>query len=67
MRMMARMPVKMKDQQYTLLQRIGKIKEAINLAYDRKDTETLEEIQETLIDADLIAYLNEKLTLLRRK
>ncbi len=43
--MMARMPVKMKDQQYTLLQRIGRIKEAINLAYDRKDAETLEEIQ----------------------
>ena len=37
MRMMARIPTKQKDEQYILLQRIGKIKEAIDLAADRKD------------------------------
>ena len=67
MRMMAKMPSKQKEEQYMLLQRIGRIKEAINLAFDRKDDDTLREIQETLIDAELIALVNEKLTLLRRK
>ena len=41
MRLMARMPNKMKDEQYLLLQRIGKIKEAIDLAADRKDLDAL--------------------------
>lgn len=55
---MARMPSKQKDEQYTLLQRIGKLKEAIDLAADRKDIDALEDIQVTLIDAKLIAYCN---------
>lgn len=58
MRLMARMPSKQKDEQYTLLQRIGKLKEAIDLAADRKDIDALEDIQVTLIDAKLIAYCN---------
>jgi hypothetical protein len=37
MKVLARMPEKQKDEQYMLLQRIGKIKEAIDLAADRKD------------------------------
>jgi len=37
MKVIARMPDKQKDEQYLLLQRIGKIKEAIDLAADRKD------------------------------
>jgi hypothetical protein len=41
MRLLARMPTKHKDEQYLLLQRIGKIKEAIDLAADRKDVEAL--------------------------
>lgn len=41
MRMMARIPSKQKDEQYILLQRIGKIKEAIDLAADRKDEDAL--------------------------
>ena len=41
MRLMARMPSKHKDEQYLLLQRIGKIKEAIDLAADRKDIDAL--------------------------
>ena len=41
-----------------LLQRIGKIREAIDLAADRKDVDVLEEIEETLLDSALIAYAN---------
>ena len=41
MKMMARMPSKKKDEQYLLLQRIGRYKEAIDLAADRKDVEAL--------------------------
>ena len=41
-----------------LLQRIGKIREAIDLAADRKDIDVLEEIEETLLDATLIGYVN---------
>jgi Zn-dependent peptidase ImmA (M78 family) len=41
MKMIARMPTKKKDEQYLLLQRIGKYKEAIDLAADRKDVEAL--------------------------
>jgi hypothetical protein len=37
MKVIARMPEKQKDEQYLLLQRVGKIKEAIDLAADRKD------------------------------
>ena len=55
---MARMPSKHKDEQYLLLQRIGKIKEAIDLAADRKDIDALEDIQSTIIDANLMAYAN---------
>lgn len=67
MRLLAKMPTKYKDEQYTLLQRIGKIKEAIDLAADRKDLDALEDIQSTLLDANLIAYSNEKMNLIRRK
>jgi len=42
MKMMAKMPPKKKDEQYLLLQRIGKYKEVIDLAADRKDVEALE-------------------------
>ena len=41
-----------------LLQRIGKIKEAIDLAADRRDVDALEDIKETLLDASLIAQVN---------
>lgn len=41
MKIIARMPQKQKDQQYLLLQRIGKIKQAIDLAADRKDINVL--------------------------
>ena len=41
MKMMARMPSKKKDEQYLLLQRIGRYKEAIDLAADRKDVDAL--------------------------
>ena len=61
------MPSKQKDEQYLLLQRIGKIKEAIDLAADRKDIDALEDIQSTLLDTNLIAHANEKINLLRRK
>jgi hypothetical protein len=37
MKMLARMPSKKKEEQYLLLQRIGRYKEAIDLAADRKD------------------------------
>jgi hypothetical protein len=67
MKMIARMPAKKKDEQYLLLQRIGRYKEAIDLAADRKDLEALENIAGPLIDPTLIAYCNEKLNLLRRK
>lgn len=50
-----------------LLQRIGKIREAIDLAADRKDVDALQDIQETLLDSALIAYTNEKINLLSRK
>jgi hypothetical protein len=33
------MPSKQKEEQYVLLQRIGRYKEAIDLAFDRKDIE----------------------------
>lgn len=42
---MAKMPIKQKDEQYLLLQRIGKIKETIDLAADRKDMDALEDIK----------------------
>jgi hypothetical protein len=67
MKVIARMPEKQKDEQYLLLQRIGKIREAIDLAADRKDIEALQDIQETLLDSALIAYTNEKINLLSRK
>jgi Zn-dependent peptidase ImmA (M78 family) len=67
MKMMAKMPPKKKDEQYLLLQRIGKYKEVIDLAADRKDVEALEEIHETLLDPTLLAYCNEKMSLLKRK
>ncbi len=67
MKMMARMSSKKKDEQYLLLQRIGKYKEAIDLAADRKDLDALEDIGGTLLDPTLIGYCNEKLNLLRRK
>lgn len=41
MRLLAKMPSKQKDEQYLLLQRIGKIKQAIDLAADRKDIDAL--------------------------
>lgn len=41
MRLMAKIPSKMKEEQYTLLERIGKIKEVIDLASDRKDLKYL--------------------------
>lgn len=41
MRLLAKMPSKQKDEQYLLLQRIGKIKEAIDLAAERKDIDAL--------------------------
>lgn len=50
-----------------MLQRIGKIREAIDLAADRKDVDALQDIQETLLDSALIAYTNEKINLLSRK
>ena len=37
MKVIARMPEKQKDEQYLLLRRLGKIKEVIDLAADRKD------------------------------
>lgn len=67
MKMIARMPTKKKDEQYLLLQRIGRYTEAIDLAADRKDIDALEDIGATLLDAGLIAYCNEKLNQLRRK
>jgi hypothetical protein len=67
MKMLARMPSKRKDEQYLLLQRIGRYKEAIDLAADRKDVEALEDIASTLLEPTLIGYCNEKLSLLRRK
>ncbi len=41
MRLLAKMPSKQKDEQYLLLQRIGKIKQAIDLAAERKDIDAL--------------------------
>ena len=67
MKMLARMPSKKKDEQYLLLQRIGRFKEAIDLAADRKDVEALEDIAATLLDPSLVGYCNEKRSLLRRK
>lgn len=67
MKMIARMPSKKKDEQYLLLQRIGRYKEAIDLAADRKDLDALEDISATLLDSNLIAYCNEKMGMLRRK
>lgn len=67
MKMIARMPAKQKREQYLLLQRIGRYKEAIDLAADRKDIDALEEIAGPLIDPNLVAYCNEKISLLRRK
>lgn len=58
MRLMARMPQKMKDQQYLLLERIGKIKELIDLAADRKDSEFLMELEGRIIDPNLRAHIN---------
>ena len=58
MKMLARMPSKKKEEQYLLLQRIGRYKEAIDLAADRKDLEALEDIGSTLLDATLIGYCN---------
>ncbi len=67
MKVIARMPEKQKEEQYMLLQRIGKIREAIDLACDRKDLDALQEIQETLLDSTLIAYCNEKIGVISRK
>jgi hypothetical protein len=67
MKMIAKMSSKKSDEQYLLLQRIGRYKEAIDLAFDRKDADTLEDIGGTLLDATLIGYCNEKLNLLRAK
>lgn len=67
MKMIARMPTKQKDEQYLLLQRIGCVKEAIDLAADRKDIDTLEDIANTLVSQELKTYLNEKLAVLRRR
>jgi hypothetical protein len=67
MKVIARMPEKQKEEQYMLLQRIGKIREAIDLAADRKDLDALQDIQETLLDSTLIAYCNEKIGVLSRK
>lgn len=67
MKMMARMPSKQHEEQYMLLQRIGRYREAIDLAFDRKDSDVLEEIQSTLLDPELKAYINEKLAILGRK
>lgn len=58
MKMIARMPSKKKDEQYLLLQRIGRYKEAIDLASDRKDLDALEDIGATLLDPTLIGYCN---------
>lgn len=58
MKMIARMPAKQKREQYLLLQRIGRYKEAIDLAADRKDIDVLEEIAGPLIDPTLVAYCN---------
>lgn len=66
MRLIAKMPSKKADEQYLLLQRIGRVKEAIDLAYDRKDVDALEDILSTLLDVNMIAYCNEKMNLLRR-
>lgn len=66
MRLIAKMPSKKADEQYLLLQRIGRVKEAIDLAYDRKDADALEDILSTLLDVNMIAYCNEKMNLLKR-
>lgn len=65
--MLARMSSKKKEEQYLLLQRIGRYKEAIDLAADRKDLDALEDIGSTLIDPTLVGYCNEKIGMLRRK
>lgn len=67
MKMLARMPSKKKDEQYLLLQRIGRYKEAIDLAADRKDVQALQDIGEKLLDPTLVGYCNQKLGMLRRK
>ncbi len=61
------MPSKQKEEQYMLLQRIGRVREAIDLASDRKDVDALEEIDDTIIQPELKAYCAEKLALLRKK
>ena len=67
MKMIAHMPSSMYEEQYMLLQRIGKYKEVLDLAADRKDLDVLENIQSTLLDSNLLAYANEKIAQLKRK
>ena len=50
-----------------LLQKIGRNKEAIDLAASRKDVDMLKDIQGRIIDANLLAYATEKINMLRRR
>ena len=61
------MSSKQEEEQYVLPQRIGRYKEVINLATDRKDIEALEHIGSTFIDPTLVGYSNEKIGLSMRK
>ena len=48
------------------MQRIGKIREAIDIAVRRKDADALEDIRRTLEDPDLLSYLNEQCNTFRK-
>ena len=67
MRIISKMPEKEKEEQYMLLQRIGKVREAIDLAVRRKDEDALDDIRRTLEDADTLAYLNEQANSIAKK
>lgn len=67
MRMIAKMPEKEKEEQYSLLQRIDKVHEAITLAADRKDIDVLEDIKRTLLDPKELQYLQDRMNALNKK
>ena len=67
MRIISKMPEKEKEEQYLLLQRIGKVKEAIDVAVRRKDEDALDDIRRTLEDEDTLRYLNEQANTITKK
>ena len=61
LRILSRIPDKDKKEEYTLLQRVGRVKDAIDAATRRKDYQGLNEMKDSIEDLNLLAHLNEQL------